>query len=86
LSGPKILGMNEMTAAKFLVLVPIVIAGAAIVLSLVTGKTINPLTGTNPFIVSRGLQPARYWVTILELVIFSIFMGYVSFQIFFVIR
>jgi hypothetical protein len=35
--------------------------GGALIVSVVTGKTLNPIRGTSPFIVTRKEQPARYF-------------------------
>ena len=38
---------------------------------LITGKTMTPLNGTRPFIVSRDGEPRRYWFGIISSVVFA---------------
>jgi hypothetical protein len=47
-----------------------VFAGLAIA-GIVTGKTMTPLRGTRPFIVSRATEPGRFWLGIVTWLAFT---------------
>ncbi len=51
---------------------PVATVGVALLISLVTGKTLNPRMGTNPTVVSRLHHPNSYWGTIFILTVFLV--------------
>ena len=53
----------------FLNIVVPVAAAVVAAISLATGKTLNPLRGFNPFIISRAEHPSLYWLGVGALVL-----------------
>lgn len=53
-----------------------------LIVELATGKALNPLRGSRPFIVERSKQPGHYWGGIVLTVLFSAFYAWMGFEIF----
>jgi hypothetical protein len=53
--------------------------GLVVVIMLISGKTFNPLRGTNPLIVGRADRPGLYWTGIAFWVFLLAVMVWVGF-------
>ncbi len=71
-----------MNPVNLFALIPLIIAAAALAVSLWTGKTLGP-QGTTPLIVNRSEQPGRYAFGIGMLTVFVLVTGSMAWAVFF---
>ena len=70
--------ITQMDYYRLFAAIPFVIAGVALAISSITGKSINPLRGARPMIVARSEQPRRYWGAIVLITMFAGLSGWVA--------
>ena len=61
--------------------IPLVVVGAALVASVLTGKTVNPARGTDPLIVNRSDHPRRYWGSVVGLGVVLVVWSWLTFKV-----
>jgi hypothetical protein len=59
----------------------LIVVGTVLVASIMTGKTLNPMRGLSPPIVSRSENPRRYWGGVFGFVAVFLIWGWLAFKV-----